>query len=105
MENAVKHELSKLINANGLNVLNVPESRYNINHLLYQELNSQMAFLMKELETKDTIIKMLVSDRSQGKTDNAINVKLNTENANDANIKKVVFKILIITSQNDSGQC
>ena len=88
VENTVKHELSKLINANGLNVLNVPESRNNINDLLYQELNSQIAFLKKELETKDTIIKMLVSDHSQGKTDNATNVKLNKENANDANIKK-----------------
>ena len=67
---AVNTELSLLKITNTLQPFNVREhvqDNKNINKVLLTSLNSEIAFLRKELESKDTIIKMLLDDRNSNK--------------------------------------
>ena len=61
---AVNTELSLLKNSNALILVDICEP-VQPEKILIASLNSEIAFLRKELESKDTIIKMLLNNRNQ----------------------------------------
>ena len=102
VKNALSQELNILHQSNELKVINVPQSidsnkddSVNIpqridytNDAFVKSLHDEISFLRKEVESKDTIIKILLNERSTTvnatvNTDNTTNLRLN-KNKNNA---------------------
>ena len=97
VKNALSQELNILHQSNELKVINVPQSidsnkddSVNIpqridytNDAFVKSLHDEISFLRKEVESKDTIIKILLNERST-----TVNATVNTDNTTDLRLNK-----------------
>ena len=107
---AVNAELQSLRTSNALHPINISEPMQyekNINRVLLKSLNSEIAFLRKELESKNTIIKMLLSDRDNSKLnnkkENEISVLPPKHTIENKNASKVDLNKISEVSMNDDN--
>ena len=63
VKNVVYSELNMLKEANELSIIKIPEQSENTNDVFIKSLNEEIAFLRKELQSKDEIIKKMLDER------------------------------------------
>ena len=62
VKNVLSYELNLLKDANGLNVIKIPEVKKPDNDVLLKTLNEEISFLRKELQSKDAIIQTMLNE-------------------------------------------